>query len=153
MAAREKTKGKNEQQAAATPTEQTSEQTVPVQEEGHAEDAREQTPETVETPSSAPEKSDDDCAPQETGQPRSGSEAFSAQNASDSECRTGMCDRASSGLENLSVLADRHRVPSWQQAALCRFMGWEDGKMVRDAEYREALNSLKNRRLGGGRMA
>lgn len=56
-------------------------------------------------------------------------------------------------LESLSVLADRHRVPSWQQAALCRFMGWEDGKMVRDAEYREALNSLKNRRLGGGRMA
>lgn len=45
------------------------------------------------------------------------------------------------------------RVPSWQQAALCRFMGWEDGKMVSDAEYREALNSLKRRRLGGGRMA
>ena len=56
-------------------------------------------------------------------------------------------------LESLSVLADRHRVPSWQQAALCRFMGWEDGKMVSDAEYREALNSLKRRRLGGGRMA
>ena len=59
----------------------------------------------------------------------------------------------SSELMSLSVLADRHRVPSWQQAALCRFMGWEDGKMVRDAEYREALNSLKRRRLGGGRMA
>ena len=62
-------------------------------------------------------------------------------------------DVETSALENLSVLADRHRVPSWQQAALCRFMGWEDGKMVSDAEYREALNSLKRRRLGGGRMA
>ena len=30
---------------------------------------------------------------------------------------------------------------------------WEDGKLVSDAEYREALNSLKRRRLGGGRMA
>ena len=56
-------------------------------------------------------------------------------------------------LESLSVLADRHRVPSWQQAALCRYMGWEDGKMVSDAEYREAQNSLNRRRLGGGRMA
>ena len=117
MAARKKTtEEKNEQQVAATPTEQA----VPGQEEGHVEDAREQTPETVETPE-AP------AAPE--------------------------TDVETPALENLSVLADRHRVPSWQKAALCRFMGWEDGKMVSDAEYREALNSLKRRRLGGGRMA
>lgn len=54
-------------------------------------------------------------------------------------------------LENLSALADRHRVPSWQQAALCRFMGWAEGKLVSDAEYRDALENLKRRRLCGGR--
>ena len=54
-------------------------------------------------------------------------------------------------LESLSVLADRHRVPSWQQAALCRFMGWADGKMLTDDEYRAALAGLTARHLGGGR--
>lgn len=54
-------------------------------------------------------------------------------------------------LESLSALADRHRVPSWQQAALCRFMGWAEGKLVSDAEYRDALENLKRRRLCGGR--
>lgn len=55
-------------------------------------------------------------------------------------------------LERLEVLADRHRVPTWQQSALCRFMGWEDGKMVANAEYLDALDKLKTRRVGGGRM-
>lgn len=116
MAARKKTtEEKNEQQAAATPAEQTSEQAAPGQEEGHVEDAREQTPETVETP---------------TGTEK---------------------DVAAPALESLSVLADRHRVPSWQQAALCRFMGWAEGKMLTDDEYRAALAGLTARHLGGGR--
>lgn len=55
-------------------------------------------------------------------------------------------------LESLASLADRHRVPTWQQAALCRYMGWEDGKMVADADYLDALDKLKTRRVGGGRM-
>lgn len=55
-------------------------------------------------------------------------------------------------LERLEVLADRHRVPTWQQASLCRLMGWEDGKMVANAEYLDALDKLKTRRVGGGRM-
>ncbi|MGE9985349.1 hypothetical protein [Desulfovibrio sp. SGI.169] len=176
MAARKKTTEEKDDQQAVT---MTTEQAVPDQEEGHVEDTREQTPGTVETPEAAPsvlERSKDDCAPQEAGQPRSGSEAFSAQNASDSECRTGTpaegrhamafplaseasltemdsraCDRASSGLSSLPVLADRHRVPSWQQAALCRFMGWADGKMLTDDEYRAALAGLTARHLGGGR--
>lgn len=59
--------------------------------------------------------------------------------------------RATSELSSLSELADRHRVPSWQQAALCRFMGWAEGKLVSDAEYRDALENLKRRRLCGGR--
>ena len=54
-------------------------------------------------------------------------------------------------LESLSVLADRHRGPGWQQAALARFMGWADGKMLTDDEYREALKKLASRHIGGGR--
>ena len=57
----------------------------------------------------------------------------------------------SSELLSLSVLAARHRVASWQQAALCRYMGWADGKMLTDAEYGEALKQLAARHLGGGR--
>lgn len=61
-------------------------------------------------------------------------------------------DTAAPALESLAALADRHRVPTWQQAALCRYMGWEDGKMVADAAYLDALDKLKTRRVGGGRM-
>ena len=56
-------------------------------------------------------------------------------------------------LESLIVLADRHRIARWQQAALMRCMGWENGKMVTDAEYRAALARLKSRPMGGGRLA
>lgn len=55
-------------------------------------------------------------------------------------------------LESLSVLSDRHRVPTWQQAALMRLMGWNEGKKVYDADYTKALEALKGRRIGGGRM-
>lgn len=61
-------------------------------------------------------------------------------------------EKEAPALESLAILADRHRVPTWQQSALCRFMGWEDGKMVSDAEYLDALDKLKTRRVGGGRM-
>lgn len=54
-------------------------------------------------------------------------------------------------LLSLSALAARHRVPSWQQAALCRYMGWADGKMLTDAEYGSALKQLAARHMGGGR--
>lgn len=62
--------------------------------------------------------------------------------------------RAEAGpqLESLSVLADRHRVPTWMDAALRRMMGWEAGKMVTDAAYREALNGIRTRRMCGGRV-
>lgn len=53
--------------------------------------------------------------------------------------------------ESLSALAARHRVPSWQQAALCRYMGWADGKMLTDGEYGKALKQLAARHMGGGR--
>ena len=54
-------------------------------------------------------------------------------------------------LESISRLANNHRVPGWQLAALLRFMGWNDDKMIRDGEFRQALEDLKNRRMGGGR--
>ena len=56
-----------------------------------------------------------------------------------------------SELLTLSALAARHRVASWQQAALCRYMGWADGKMLTDAEYGTALKQLAARHMGGGR--
>ena len=62
-------------------------------------------------------------------------------------------ETAQPALESLSALADRHRIASWQQAALMRCMGWENGKMVTDAEYRAALARLKSRPMGGGRLA
>lgn len=55
-------------------------------------------------------------------------------------------------LEDVAVLAIRHRVAAWEQAALMRMMGWADGKMIADADYRAALAKLHGRRLGGGRM-
>lgn len=55
-------------------------------------------------------------------------------------------------LESLSVLSNRHRVPTWQQAALMRLMGWNEGKKVYDVDYTKALEALKGRRIGGGRM-
>lgn len=55
------------------------------------------------------------------------------------------------GLLSLSALADKHRVASWRQAALLRYMGWEDDKLVSEANYKDALAALDNRRIGGGR--
>ena len=54
-------------------------------------------------------------------------------------------------LESLSALAARHRIAGWQQAALLRYMGWQDDRMVTDEDYRKALDGLKHRRIGGGR--
>lgn len=52
-------------------------------------------------------------------------------------------------LVPLAELAQTHRVPTWQQAALHRLMDWEDGKLVTDAEYQSALARLSGRRMGG----
>ncbi len=80
------------------------------------------------------------------------SEAFAAPNASDSECRAGRATEEYPLLEDVAVLAILHRVAAFEQAALMRMMGWADGKMIADADYRAALAKLHGRRLGGGRM-
>lgn len=60
-------------------------------------------------------------------------------------------EEAKPELETVSLLAERHRVPGWQLAALLRFTGWNDDKMIREETFRQALAELKNRRTGGGR--
>lgn len=54
-------------------------------------------------------------------------------------------------LESISQLANNHRVPGWQLAALLRFTGWTDDRQVSEEEFVKALSGLKNRRMGGGR--
>lgn len=54
-------------------------------------------------------------------------------------------------LFTLDALADKHRVASWQQAALLRFTGWAVGKEVSEADYTAALKNLQYRRMGSGR--
>lgn len=41
------------------------------------------------------------------------------------------------------------RVASWQAAAVARHMGWDAGKKVTEKQYKDALASLNNRRIGG----
>jgi len=52
----------------------------------------------------------------------------------------------------IAALANRHRVPSWQLAAVMRLMGWTDDKLVTEIEFTDALTALGKRRIGGGRM-
>lgn len=54
-------------------------------------------------------------------------------------------------LESISRLANNHRVPGWQLAALLRFTGWTDDRQVSEEEFVKALSGLENRRMGGGR--
>lgn len=101
-------------------------------------------PETV----SADAAGNDDAA----GDPADGEESQDASAGEKTEQApvTGACP---SGLETINVLANRHRLPSWQLAALLRMMDWEDDLMVTDADFRAAIDRLNNRRIGGGRLA
>ncbi|MBS5375463.1 hypothetical protein [Bilophila wadsworthia] len=126
MAVKKKTTEETpEQRTATVATEQAAEQAAPEEEVHGEQTGPEQTPEAAEVPETPSDPKEDvaDAAPDDTA-PK---------------------------LESLSVLADRHRVVGWQQSALLRLMGWEDDKRVSDAEYRAALDHLKNRRIGGGR--
>ena len=99
--------------------------------------------EKTDKPDAAEEKQHDEQTAPET--------AETQETAPDPEKDVEAPALESSELLSLSVLSARHRVASWQQAALCRYMGWADGKMLTDAEYGEALKQLAARHLGGGR--
>lgn len=62
-------------------------------------------------------------------------------------------EAAKTPLASLDAHAMKRRVSAWQHAALLRAMGWVEGKMATDAEYDAALNMLKHRRMGTGRLA
>lgn len=59
---------------------------------------------------------------------------------------------ANKNEEKVAVLANRRRVLSWQLAGLLRLMGWTDDKLVTEEEFKDALNLLRERRIGGGRL-
>lgn len=105
--------------------------------DGKPEEQTSPAPQAVETPSAG--RTPTDNAPEAgTGTPPEPPE-------------TPEPEKEAPSLESLAVLADRHRVPTWQQAALARMMGWADGKKVSEADYTGALAVLRNRRIGGGR--
>ena len=130
MATKKKTNEETQAPESGMTTEQSTEQIVPGREEEHVE----QTPETVEAAEASGDTQEDVAAALQKAA------VTASREPADGE-----------GLVDLSVLADRHRVPSWQQAAVLRLMGWVDDKRVSDAEYRAALENLKHRRIGGGR--
>lgn len=112
--------------------------------------------ENREQTANATESGSDQGEPQEI--PQIAGEAAETSKSADVETKPSDADvdepvekPAAPKMENLSVLADRHRIPAWQQAALLRYMGWEAGKMVTDEDYRNALDQLEHRRIGGGR--
>lgn len=55
-------------------------------------------------------------------------------------------------LMAIPVLADKFRVPAWQLAALLRMNAWADDKLVAEQDFATALERLRKRRIGGGRM-
>ena len=55
-------------------------------------------------------------------------------------------------LMSISEFAMKHRLATWQTAALLRLMEWTPEKQVSESEFASALNILHSRRIGGGRM-
>lgn len=137
---------------------------TPEKQTGAAPEAVESTPGSLEdrTP---PEKPEPDIAAPDQKTPEPGKEAPALESVKPTAVASGSEPIAETAgavelaspcmdppLERLEVLADRHRVPTWQQAALARMMGWAAGKQVSEAEYAAALSALTNRRIGGGRV-
>ncbi len=111
-----------------------------------------QTPETGIVTAGAEQAAEQTASGRETDQSEEDREQTSSATVETPETSADReKDAEAPALEQLSVLADRHRVPSWQQAALLRFMDWTDDRLVSDADYRAALESLQHRRMGGGR--
>lgn len=111
-----------------------------------------QASETAGKPSEPEASMNNETATNETATKPAASDASRAESSSGVATSNSNDDPDDSpALEKLNVLADRFRVPSWQQAALLRYTGWMDDKLVPEDEYRRELENLKNRRIGGGR--
>ena len=75
-----------------------------------------------------------------------------AQTASDAPDDAKKPEDAEPVLMSISELAMKHRLATWQTAALLRLMEWTPEKQVSESEFASALNILHSRRIGGGRM-
>ena len=139
MATKSASKVKEEQSEAAVQPADTEKTETPA---ANAQAAAEEEAHEEQTAAETQETSPDPEKDVEAGEPAVPEPAIS---------KPAVPEPAVPELESISQLANRHRVPGWQLAALLRFMGWNDDKMIRDGEFRQALEDLKNRRMGGGR--
>lgn len=51
----------------------------------------------------------------------------------------------------MAQLSRTLRIPGWQLAGILRQQGWEEDRLVTEAEFLAALQDFKTRRMGGGR--
>lgn len=115
-----------------------------------------------DTPEQTRQKQDMEQTPESASELKETS-AEAARSVSDDTSGNGPADRSGpatreegpaapeNALKNLNELALSFRVPTWQQAALLRLMGWTEDKSVSEAAYADALDALNSRRMGGGR--
>ncbi len=55
-------------------------------------------------------------------------------------------------LFRVSKLAKNRKLPAWELAALRQATGWAPGKQVSKKEFEDAVNKLRDRPQGGGRI-
>ena len=56
------------------------------------------------------------------------------------------------GLKDVETLAKEKGLKGWELAALRQATGWIDGKQVTDKEFDAALERLRGRRQGSGKI-
>ncbi len=56
------------------------------------------------------------------------------------------------GLIDIDDMAEAQGLPGWEKAALFRAAGWSKGKKVSAAVFESALESLRKRQMGGGKL-
>lgn len=53
----------------------------------------------------------------------------------------------------VTALAEKRTLPTWELAGLMQAAGWAPGKQVTETAFDDALTRFRNRPLGGGRIA
>jgi len=56
------------------------------------------------------------------------------------------------GLIDIDDMAESQGLPGWEKAALFRAANWAKGKKVSAAVFESALESLRKRQMGGGKL-